>query len=168
MYKIPIQTAVPQNNSQDNFDKGKDFENYIRNLFNEKSFDLKVWRKAEKFIDRNFSFDPSYPDLELIFVGAKKHRFAVECKWRKEFKQGKIQWANNYQRCSYMDFYYRRGIPVFVAIGIGGEPSSPEKLFVTPLINIQEYTEVYESQLIPFKRKATSKFFYDTRQLKLF
>lgn len=59
-------------------------------------------------------------------------------------------------------------MPVFIVIGIGGTQSNPEKLFVTPLDNIKTYVEVYEHQLIEYKRNPTHKFFYDTIQLKLF
>jgi len=154
--------------SVDSFEKGRLFESYIIELFNEEYFKLIKWRKAQKTNDRLALLTSSYPDLELIFVGAKKYKFAVECKWRKEFVSGKIDWATDYQICSYESFENKFRIPVFVAIGIGGEPSNPEKLFVTPLRNICRYREVYETELIPFIRKPTHKFFYDTVQLKLF
>src|SRR5690606_15172670 len=125
------------------------------------------WRKAEKLPGSKFSFDISHPDLEMIF-GRGKYRFAVECKWRKKFNDGKITWASNYQICSYEDFENQERIPVFVAIGIGGEPDNPEKLFITPLRNICNSEEVYEQNLIPYNRKPTHKFYYDTIQLKLF
>jgi hypothetical protein len=166
MNQILTQTAINKNDLLDNYDKGRDFEDYIRRLFNENSFRLKKWRQAQK--DIMYSLDHSCPDLELVFAGRRKYLFAVECKWRKEFRNGKIDWANDYQICSYMNFQNQKRIPVFVAIGIGGEPSYPEKLFVTPLDNICNYTDVYESQLIPFKRKPTQRFFYDTIQLRLF
>jgi hypothetical protein len=43
-------------------------------------------------------------------------------------------------------------IPVFVAIGIGGIPSNPDRLFITPLDHIGMYTHVFESHLSHFKR----------------
>ena len=106
--------------------------------------------------------------MELVFTGARKYRFAIECKWRKEFRDGKIDWARNDQICVYRMFQDQVRIPVFVAIGIGGEPDSPEKLFLTPLNNIHMHNELYEAGLIPFKRKPTHKFYYDVKQLKLF
>jgi hypothetical protein len=158
----------PHVHQPDSFEKGRLFEDCIIKLFNEKHFKLKKWRKAEKVTDRSYLFDRCNPDLELIFVGARQYRFAVECKWRKEFIAGKIDWANDKQICVYEDFQHQNRIPVFIAIGVGGDPSNPEKLFVTPLNNISRSTEVYESELIPFKRKPTRRFFYNTVQLKLF
>lgn len=155
---------------QDNYEKGRAFEDFITKLFNERSFHLKEWRKSGKVPGSNLPLDHADPDLEieLVFSGARKYRFAVECKWRKEFRDGKIEWATSRQICTYEDFQRWSGIPVFVAIGVGGEPGNPEKLFVTPLDNICEYTEVYESDLIPFRRWPTRRFFYDIRQLRLF
>jgi hypothetical protein len=152
----------------DSFEKGRLFENYVVELFNEEYFKLDKWRKSQKTSDRLTLLTHSYPDLELIFLGARKYKFAVECKWRKEFLSGRIKWATENQISTYERFEKKYGIYVFVAIGIGGLPSRPEKLFVTPLQNISKYTEVYESQLIPYKRKPTRRFFYDTVQIKLF
>src|SRR5687768_425634 len=162
--------GVTQVTYKDNYEKGRAFELFITRLFNYHSFRLINWHKAEEFAGSFFPFDHAHPDLEmeLVFAGAKRYRFAVECKWRKEFIAGKIEWATSRQICSYEDFQNRARMPVFVAIGIGGDPSNPEKLFVTPLNNISRYTEVYESQLISFGRKPTWKFFYDIRQLRLF
>jgi hypothetical protein len=152
----------------DSYEKGRLFEQYVQELFNEKRFKLMAWRMSQKTNDITKLLTHSYPDLELIFTGAKNYRFAVECKWRKEFVEGKITWADEKKILAYQRFERKFGIPVFVAIGVGGEASQPQKLFVTPLQNICKYTEVYESDLIPYKRKPTHKFFYDTVQLKLF
>jgi hypothetical protein len=168
MNRITTHQPTKQLSQLDGFEKGRAFENYIITLFNADSFKLLEWRKSEKILDGAFSFNHSYPDLELVFVGARRYRFAVECKWRKEFVDGRINWANSFQICSYEDFQNQKRIPVFIAIGIGGEPSNPEKLFVTPLCNIGMYTDVYESDLITYKRKPTRKFFYNTGQRKLF
>ena len=107
-------------------------------------------------------------EIELVFTKAKKYRFAVECKWRKEFRDGQISWATDAQICAYRMFQDQVRMPVFVAIGIGGEPDNPEKLFLTPLNNIYMHNKVREKELIPFERKATRKFYYDVQQLKLF
>jgi len=168
MNRIYTPTATKQQTVQDNFDTGRAFEMYVINLFNEHSFHLKKWRESKKFDDTFSSLEHTYPDLELIFKGPKKYQFAVECKWRTEFLNGKIIWATDTQICSYRMFQDRVRIPVFVAIGIGGKPAGPEKLFVTPLNNICMHNEVFESNLIPFKRKPTHEFGYDIRQLRLF
>jgi hypothetical protein len=167
--KTPITNRpVRQSSALDPFEKGRLFEQYVIELFNQDNFKLTNYRKSEKFIGNVSLQDCNNPDLELIFDRNKKYPFAVECKWREKFHEGKITWAKDHQIYFYKKFENQCRIPVFIVIGIGGEPSKPEKLFVTPLRNIEMYSEVYEADLIPYKRKPTSKFFYDTVQLMLF
>src|SRR5688572_13698289 len=160
------QATKKQNDSQDNYEIGKAFEEYIYKLFNNKVFKVEQWLKAEKFPEGLYKPGHSNPDLHLIFNG--KYKFAVECKWRKEFIDGKINWADPSKIRRYQKFQNRNRIPVFIAIGIGGTSSSPDRLFVTPLDHISMFPTVFESRLIPFKRKPTRKLFYDAIQFKLF
>jgi hypothetical protein len=152
----------------DSFEKGHAFENYIVSLFNNHKFQLIHWRSDKRASNGMFPLSSSYPDLELVFRGSRNFRFAIECKWREKFNDGRMQWANSYQICMYEDYQNQNRIPVFIAIGIGGEPSNPGKLFITPLNNLSKYTEVFERDLIPYNRNPKNKFFYDTVQLKLF
>jgi hypothetical protein len=170
MHRTFTQAASRQKNEQDGYEKGQRFEQFIIKLFNDHFFYLKKWRKSKKFTDSSISIDHWNPDIEmeLVFTSVRKYRFAVECKWQKRFKDGKINWATDAQICSYRMFQDRVRIPVFVAIGIGGEPDNPEELFLTPLNCIYMYNEIYKKDLIPFKRKPTHKFYYDVKQLKLF
>jgi Holliday junction resolvase len=168
MNRIITHQASEQVYEPDSFQKGEHFETYIKMLFNQDHFHLKKWRKSGSIPKDTFILEYSYPDLELIFAGKNHYPFAVECKWRKQFYKGKINWATEDQISKYVDFQNKRTIPVFIAIGVGGIASNPEKLFVTPLCNLAEYPEVYEHQLIKYQRKPSRRFFFDTIQLKLF
>jgi len=150
------------------YKEGKLFEEYISNLFNKEYFYRIKWRKSEKFSKLCEVSDPQYPDLEMELVfGRGRHKFAVECKWRKDFINGKYPWARRDQIRAYRQFQSYKGIPVFVAIGIGGKPDSPEKLFLTPLDNIYMKQKLSESDLIPFERNPRQRFYYDYIQLAL-
>jgi hypothetical protein len=156
------------NTDNDSFEKGRLFEEYIKNLFNKSFFHIDKWRMSKQN-DNTLEFvDYCNPDFEIILFGKRKYRFAVECKWRKQFIAAKIEWADISKIEKYLKFENQNRIPVFVAIGVGGEPSMPDKLFVTPLQNLRDSPQVYESDLIPYKRDATRKFYYDAEQLKLF
>jgi hypothetical protein len=122
--------------------KGHQFEDYIITLFNERKFKLIEWRSDKKASNGVYPESCTYPDLEFAFLGRRKHRFAVECKWREDFKDGKIKWSYLKQIETYCNFQSERNIPVFIAIGIGGLPTHPERLFVTPLHDIKNYTYV--------------------------
>jgi hypothetical protein len=165
---LPVQTG--NKTPAKNFHVGREFEEYIISLFNDRHFKLKKYRKSEDF-NGKYIDDASHPDLEmeLVFTGARKYRFAVECKWRREFKTGGyIKWAEDAQICNYRIFQDRTRIPVFIVIGIGGTAKNPEKLFVTPLNNICECNIVHEKELILYNRKPTHRFYYDIEQGKLF
>ena len=155
----------------DSWEKGRQFEEYIINLFHKNRFRVNNWRTSHKSNDRSFLENCLAPDIEMLFFSpfrGRIHRFAVECKWRREFIDGRITWANDEQIWSYIDFEQRQNISVYVAIGVGGHPSDPYQLFVTPLRNISHSAVVYEHELIPFNRHPKRGFFYDPRQLKLF
>lgn len=152
----------------DPYEKGRMFENYIIDLFNKEKFKLDKWRESRRMSNELITEEHSYPDIEMIFQGRKQYKFAVECKWRKLFYNGAINWASTDQIERYRKFKRNFPFPLFIAIGIGGHPNQPEKLFVTPFINIEMKTVVYEHELIPYNRHASRRFFYDVIQSKLF
>ncbi len=152
----------------DNYEKGFQFEQFIIKLFNPDGFKLTKYRESKKHTLETLPWDHSFPDLEIMFGNSRKYKFAVECKWREKFIDGKITWATERQICTYQIFESQCRMPVFIAIGVGGEASAPEKLFVTPLRNLERYTEVYEENLIPYKRKPTNEFDLDRVQFRLF
>jgi len=167
MNNVNTQQAVKQGSEPDSFEKGALFEEYITMLFNERHFKLNEWRKSEKFANGVVPFGHCFPDLELIFMGKTEHRFAIECKWKKEFRDGKIKWADKKKIRIYKQFQKEKRMIVFIAIGIGGEASNPERLFVTPLDMICNKRWISESDLLKFNRKPKQRFFYDTVQLRL-
>src|SRR5690606_17675348 len=110
----------------------------------------------------------SLPDLEFAYTGKYKQKFAIECKWRNKFYNDKIPWATEYQISNYLQYQKEYNIPVFIAIGVGGEPTNPGNLFITPLNMIQQYPDVYKSHLLPFNRNTKAILKFDAEQLKLF
>jgi hypothetical protein len=167
MNNIVTRKALRKFTKAECFEQGRLFEEYIKNLFNQDSFKIKKWRRSRLVPPDTFIGGLGDPDLELIFVGKNQYPFAVECKWKSYFYRGRIDWARPDQIQRYLEFERKRAMPVFIAIGIGGSGNNPERLFVTPLCNLSESTKVYEHQLIPYKRKPTHRFFYDTVQLRL-
>jgi hypothetical protein len=154
--------------SIDSYEKGRLFEEYVIKLFNEQHFKLQDWRKAERIAFHALPKNHCDPDLELIF-GRGRYKFAIECKWRNEFKDGIFRWEKKEKSLEiYRNYSRENNIPVFIVIGVGGDPSNPEKMYVTPLDCICSSEDICESDLMPYKRKATRKFYYDIVQLKLF
>jgi len=167
MNTINAYQSIKRTLDRDSFEKGHLFEDYIVTLFNQRKFRLLEWRSDKTASNGVYPESCTYPDLEFAFLGRRKHKFAVECKWREKFSGRKIKWAYSKQIDNYLNYQRERNIQVFIAIGIGGEPSNPEKLFITPLDHISMYTEVFESHLIRYKRNPKQRF-DDSEQLSLF
>lgn len=163
--------AKPKHNFEDNKAKGDSFENYIVSLFNnEGHFKIVEWR-GDKIADNGLYAQTNHlPDLVMSYKdqSGRQHEFAIECKWRKEFFNGQIEWAKTYQIKNYVEFKQKRRIPVFVAIGVGGSPASPEQLFVSEISNVSQYPTLYESFIKTYKRNPNHKFFYSPQQKLLY
>jgi|SRR5579863_1383925 len=154
--------------AQDPYEMGRSFEEYVKKLFNEQNFKLIDWRRAERFEYNALPKNHSNPDLEMVF-GRGQYKFAVECKWRTEFKDGYLRWDKRTENLkAYRKYSKENNLPVFIVIGVGGDPSSPQKMYVTPLESIHPTNEICEADLMPYKRKPTHKFYYDVRQMRLF
>lgn len=117
--------------------KGREFEDYILELFNlrgDSSFILKEWQ-GDKTLGDIYPENNRHPDFVLDYQGKG---FSIECKWREKlsldlerdiFSQDKM--------AIYQKFSAERGIPVFIVLGVGGEPSNPEYLYNIPLPEVE-------------------------------
>ncbi len=164
---IPTPGIIPKLSS---VEKGNAFENFVLNLFNQRSgrFIPVSHDSKSATIFGKIAASTTYPDLKFLFsTRGNKYKFAVECKWRQSFNGGKIHWAEPNQLKNYRHFQNHWNITLFVAIGIGGEPSIPNLLFVTPLSMIGEKTHVGEEDLVLYKRDKRRGFFFDAKQLNL-
>ena len=168
MNKIITTVAAPQENELENYEKGLLFEDYIVTLFNKRKFRLIEWRSDKKATNGVRPESCSWPDLVFASIGRNKHYFAIECKWRKCFFEGGIDWADHYKIEKYKSYQDDQNIPVLIAIGIGGVPSNPEHLFVTPLDQIYKYPFVFKSHLLKFKREPEQRRVDNVEQLELF
>ena len=114
---------------------GLNFEKYIITRFGRDGNRLLDWR-GDKFI-QGYGGPESSGDPDVLFMTRHgKNRFAIECKYRSNWwhnhpKHGTcIEWAREDQFLRYMGFERRRGITVYVAIGVGGTSSNPAELFI--------------------------------------
>jgi len=116
--------------------KGREFEDYVLGLFNLQengTLVLQEWQ-GDKSLGMIQPENNAYPDFVFRYG---QETFAVECKWREKlcadlskdlFPQRIIK--------SYTTFSEERNIPVTIALGVGGEPCNPEKLYIIPLEEI--------------------------------
>ena len=141
-------------------EKGRSFEEFIVSMFSKDYYKIIEWR-GDKYYNGRYAESNMLPDLELK-LKTKKHEvvFAVECKWRNEFYNGKITWAKDYQLKNYKEYEAQTENKVFVIIGIGGEPSNPSSLYIVPLKDINSAILTL-SNLKKYYRQKKGNFFLD-------
>lgn len=148
----------------DNKKIGDDFEKFIVKKFNLKYYKIKDWT-GDKYIDGVYAETSTNPDL-LIELKKNNVLFAVECKWRKIIYDGGINFANPEQLKRYIKYASEKGIPVFIAVGIGGTSSDPKHLYIVPLEHIDS-TFLSISFLKTFEMKIEKPFFFNPVTVEL-
>lgn len=160
--KESILENTPNEEQTSSQKKGLDFEVFVMDHFNNKYFKLLNWR-GDKINKGRYAESNRYPDMEYELLTNKHEQFAVECKWRKSFQNGAINWATEEQIEIYNKFSEDRKMNVIVVIGLGGEPSNPESMYAIPLRSLK-YSIAKQSYLEQFKREDVQrKFFYNSK-----
>ncbi len=116
-------------------EKGAAFEAYVIRCFNNRDFRLIEWRSDKYLQDWGGPLSSEWPDLVMEHTPSGR-RFAIECKYRKAARNGMISWARRKQLDNYAQYEKREGLPVYVALGIGGSPASPRTLHLVRLHHI--------------------------------
>lgn len=140
--------------------KGREFEDFVLELFdlNEtKTYSLLEWR-GDKSLGDISPFSNSYPDFVLEYKeGRRKRKFAVECKWRTNIPRRFTQpLFLSEQIAHYQEYATEKGMDVFIILGVGGEPSIPEELYLIPLDSIS-MIQSKPSLLKQFQREVVDK-----------
>ncbi|MBP5772093.1 MAG: hypothetical protein J6W75_12220 [Bacteroidaceae bacterium] len=139
--------------------KGREFEDYVLELFDireDGDLVLKEWQ-GDKTLGDVCPESNRYPDF--VFCHQQSHWFAVECKWRERLTTDLEKDMLTVDKLAiYHQFADERRMPVFIVLGIGGEPCQPEQLYIIPL---QEIPAVLDSSksLKDFLRSSTESQF---------
>ena len=142
--------------------KGREFEDFVLELFdlNEtKTYSLLEWR-SDKSMGEISPVSNTYPDFVLEYKeGRRKKKFAIECKWRasipKRFTQPLFEPE---QITHYQEYAVEKAQKVIIILGVGGEPSMPEELYLIPIDAISQ-VQSKPSHLKKFKREIVDKWF---------
>jgi len=124
--------------------KGYKFESWVVVQFCQLGFELLDWRsdkRVECFVPRS----NQYPDLEFSLPGTvpgNYRRFAVECKWRQTFNDYTWKWIDSDQRLQYLIYSHNEKVPIYLAIGIGGEPDDPHMNYLIPFEAIESGSSI--------------------------
>ncbi|SFH40915.1 hypothetical protein [Pontibacter chinhatensis] len=146
--------------------KGDRFEGYIIKKVNQEYFKIREWR-SDKYIDGRYAESNMLPDLELEYIHkSAKSLLAIECKYRSSLIGGAVEIAKPYQLDNYRRYSDERGVPVFIALGLGGYADDPDEEFIIPLENIGSNIISYE-ELRRFRRRSRGDLFYDCHSQEL-
>ena len=144
-----------------NHEKGLDFEKWAICHVNPKYWKLEQWQ-GDKYHNGQYPESNRNPDLVYtVKVGGQEQRVALECKWRKAYRNEGIDWATKEQIDIYNRFQTDNGARVFALIGVGGSPSAPEEVYIVPLRSLK-YPFALKEYLERYRAESTSgKFYYD-------
>ncbi len=152
-----VSSAIPQTSTE----KGYEFEKWVVAKFPKTYYEIKEWR-SDKYHEGRFASSNMLPDLEIAYRHKNRYAvFAVECKWRSDFQNGKIEWASADQLARYKDFERSSSKPVFIVIGIGGSPDAPQNLYSIP-IRVINSTVLTQYQLKNYNKYKSADFFFDS------
>ena len=159
---ISVRTRIKAITLPEEVLKGREFEDFVLELFdlNEtKAYSLLEWR-GDKSLGNISPISNKYPDFVLDYKDDRhKKKFAVECKWRASIpRRFSKQLFIPEQIVQYQEYATENAIDVFILLGIGGEPSMPEELYLIPLNSISQI-QSKPSLLKQYKREVVDKWF---------
>ena len=121
-------------------EKGDAFEEYLITCFSKSEYRLIEWRSDKHIPNGMYPASSQWPDIVVEHKATGK-RIAIECKYRATSRNGEVKWARSPDQVhNYKEYEKREKIPVFVAIGLGGEPDSPRSLYIVRLRYLKEPT----------------------------
>jgi hypothetical protein len=134
-------------NTPVSFKKGEAFEGYIREyLFTKDRFDIlhRTPSYATNKIDCNIE-DTEKPDFKFRAIGTGEV-FWVEAKYRSRYREDKVKCYKPDQLKRYKEF--DKKFPVYITLGLGGAPYSPDQVYFIPVKDIQySYPKLFRSFL---------------------
>ncbi|MDP3974813.1 MAG: hypothetical protein Q8P88_00805 [Candidatus Jorgensenbacteria bacterium] len=142
----------------DRYGKGHRFEDYVATLF--PAHHWVVVDRTRDFSKALGRFVESDTNPDFMFRNVKTGKaFAVECKFRSYLYKGGISWDRQKGE-RYHAYGIKHNVPVFVAIGLGGNPKKPERLFMCPLEKLNNFANpvVPMEEFVRFERDSKKQF----------
>lgn len=120
--------------------------------FNDKALVLQEWQ-SDKSLGSLHPENNSNPDFVFRY---EKRQFAIECKWRTSLgRDNSKKLLSEKNIDNYNKFAKERKMPVTIVLGIGGEPSNPDSLYIVPLEMISQVISA-PSSVARFQTYSTS------------
>ena len=159
---ISVRTRIKAITLPEEVLKGHEFEDFVLELFDldeARTYSLLEWR-SDKSLGSVSPVSNTYPDFVLEYKeGRRKQKFAVECKWRANIPRRFTQpLFEPEQIIRYQEYAAEKAQNVYIILGIGGEPSMPEVLYLIPIDAISQI-QSKPSLLKQFQREVVDKWF---------
>lgn len=141
--------------------KGNDFEGFIFERFDRQYFTIRYWNGD--FSHKGYYPESNtYPDLEIEFKYEDfKRTFAVECKYRAKLYNDNFE-IESHKLDNYRKYSREKQIDVYIALGLSGEASNPDELYLIPLRYFDGRNSIPFYELENFRRRRNN-LFYDMR-----
>lgn len=129
----------PQQSSEkrESFEKGEAFENYLRErVFSRHNYTLVEKTHNYQTNQSDFVESTLKPDFKFRDIRTG-YEFYVEAKWRHALMNNYLTWSNENQLNRYRS--YAAQAPLYIVIGLGGEPSNPKYLYMEKLEKLSNH-----------------------------
>ena len=130
-----LQAIFGKNKNSSSYKKGERFESYAEKFFPASFYDLLHRTSDYKTNCKRFVESSLKPDF-LFRDKLNRRCFYVECKFRSSMTEGKVECCNSMQQLARYHYYSRR-TPVFLFVGLGGNPLHPHYVFLIPLQHLK-------------------------------
>jgi hypothetical protein len=141
---------------------GEEFRDFVRNtIFPESHYIL--LRKTHEYITVKNDTMATSREPAFKFKSQKTEKeFYVDAKYRHEFHNGMLNWCKPDQLKRFQEIDIET--PVYVVIGTGGQPGTPEKVCLIPMKHIR-FTRLYTSILTRYQ--ISSRHHMDEKDMML-
>ncbi len=142
--ELQIKTIEAQKNLRarrsDTRSKGDLFEAYSADLFPNSDFTFLEVTPRRPDLNGRWVESLLNPDFKIRYE-PNGHIIWVECKYRSKLHNGMLDWCNDQQLERYRRFQkVHRPEMVYVVVGLGGRPDSPDSIFCMPLVEVPSTT----------------------------
>lgn len=148
-----VTNSSGQIKTESDFQSNESFRNFVGNKFSSRFFSINNIDLSNRF---------SLTDIEVLYnLRGQSGVFYVKTLWLRQYSENQIPIVSQEQLIQMNERSKNGGDPLFIILGIGGQPNNPRLLYIIPSEEIQT-SEMSIYQVSNFKKEnLTSNFYYD-------